>query len=123
LGERPPPEPKSPLMKVEQKGHSTIVKDTQANAEAFLMKLTHEHKTFEKQNLILDITADKTVSLKTLNQFKPLSKIHRKGKKSFVIVADGIDFTQVPDVLVVVPTVLEAHDLIEMDEIERDLGF
>ena len=110
-------------MKVEQKGHTTIIKDTQANAEAFLMKLTHEHKTFEKHNLVLDITSDETVTLKTINQFKPLSKIHRKGKKSFVIVAANIDFTEVPHVLVVVPTLLEAHDMIEMEEIERDLGF
>jgi hypothetical protein len=29
----------------------------------------------------------------------------------------------VPDEMVVVPTVLEAHDIIEMEEIERDLGF
>ena len=110
-------------MKVEQKGHTTVIKDTQGNADALLMKLTHEHKTFEKQNLILDITSDKTVTMKTIGQFKSLSKIHRKGKKSFVIVAEGIDFTAVPESLVVVPTLLEAHDMIEMEEIERDLGF
>lgn len=110
-------------MKVEHKGHTIIVKDTQENAEAFLMKLTHEHKTFEKHNLIVDITSDKNITLKTINQFKALSKAHRKGKKSFVIVAEGIDFTEVPDALVVVPTILEAHDMIEMEEIERDLGF
>lgn len=111
------------FMKVETKGHTTIIKDNQSNATAFLMKLTHEHKTFEKQNLIVDISSDATVTMKIINQFKPLSKTHRKGKKSFVIVADGIDFTEVPDVLVVVPTLLEAHDMIEMEEIERDLGF
>ena len=110
-------------MKVEEKGHTTTVKDTQGNAEAFLMKLTHEHKTFENRNLILDVSADKTLTLKTIQQFKSLSKTHRKGKKSFVIVAEGIDFTAVPESLVVVPTILEAHDMIEMEEIERDLGF
>jgi len=110
-------------MKVEERGHTTIVKDTQGNANAFLMKLTHEHKTFEKRNLILDITSDNNVTIKVISQFKPLSKIHRKGKKSFVIVVSGIDFTEVPDALVVVPTLLEAHDMIEMEEIERDLGF
>lgn len=110
-------------MKVEDKGHTTIVKDTQGDAGALLMKLTHEHKTFEKRNLIIDITSDTNVTLKTISTFKPLSKIHCKGKKSFVIVAAGIDFTEVPDVLVVVPTLLEAHDMIEMDEIGRDLGF
>ena len=55
--------------------------------------------------------------------FSDLSKTHKKLKKSFVIVADGIDFNAVPTKLIVVPSVLEAHDIIEMEEIERDLGF
>jgi hypothetical protein len=110
-------------MKVEEKGHTTIVKDTQGDSIAFLMKLTHEHRTFEKRNLILDITSDKNVTLKTISQFRDLSKIHRRGRKSFVIVSPEIDFTSVPESLVVVPTTLEAHDMIEMEEIERDLGF
>jgi hypothetical protein len=52
-----------------------------------------------------------------------LSKTHRTAKKSFVIVAEDIDFNSVPVKLVVVPSLLEAHDIIEMEEIERDLGF
>ncbi len=110
-------------MKVETKGHTTIIKDTQGDANAFQVKLAQEHKAFENSNLILDISLDKSVNIKTINQFKSLSKTHRKGKKSFVIVASGIDFTEVPGSLVVVPTLLEAHDMIEMEEIERDLGF
>ena len=110
-------------MKVENKGNITIVRDTQGDATAFLLKLTHEHKSFENRNLIVDISSDETITIKTINQFKALSKLHRQAKKSFVIVASGIDYTDVPDSLVVVPTILEAHDMIEMEEIERDLGF
>ena len=40
-----------------------------------------------------------------------------------MVVADGIDFNAVPAQLSVVPSNLEAHDIIEMEEIERDLGF
>ena len=32
-------------------------------------------------------------------------------------------YNAVPDKLTVVPSLLEAHDIIEMEEIERDLGF
>jgi anti-anti-sigma regulatory factor len=110
-------------MKVEEKGHTIIIKDTQANAEALLMKVTHEHKTFEKHNLVIDISQDKTVDAKKIGMFGALSRLHRKAKKSFVIVASGIDFNAVPVSLNVVPSVLEAHDIIEMEEIERDLGF
>ena len=110
-------------MKVEEKGHTFIVKDTQGNCNAFLMKVTHEHKSFKNHNLVLDITHDVKVSAALLSAFIPLSNEHRKAKKSFVIVASDIDFNAVPTSLTVVPSVLEAHDIIEMEEIERDLGF
>jgi hypothetical protein len=53
----------------------------------------------------------------------PLSKQHKKNKKSFIIVASDFDYNAVPTKLTVVPSVLEAHDIIDMEEIERDLGF
>lgn len=110
-------------MKVEQKGHSVIIKDTQDEVVAFLMKVTHEYKTFEKQNIILDVSHCKSISNNDIKSFLPLSKTHKKAKKSFVVVANDIDFNAVPEKLTVVPTLLEAHDIIEMEEIERDLGF
>lgn len=110
-------------MKVDHKGHTTIIKDTEGNTEAFLAKLTAQYATFKETNLVLDITHDKTVDMNAIKLFKDLSKTHKKAKKSFVIVADGIDFNALPSSLLVVPTLLEAHDMIEMEEIERDLGF
>ena len=40
-------------MKVEQKGHITIIKDTQGNFYSFLEKVTHEHNSYKNQNIIL----------------------------------------------------------------------
>lgn len=110
-------------MKVDQKGHTTIIKDTEGDTNLFLEKVTNQYNTFISSNLILDITHDKSVDLNSIQSFLDLSKKHKKQKKSFVLVADGIDFNEVPDSILVVPTVLEAHDIIEMEEIERDLGF
>ena len=109
-------------MKVETKGHTTTIKDTQGDLVAFVMKLTHEYKTFEKRNLIIDLLHHNNLKVKEINSLLPLSKTHKKAKKSFVIVADG-DYNSVSQQLVLVPTLLEAHDIIEMEEIERDLGF
>lgn len=110
-------------MKVEKKDHTVTIKDTQGDLVSFLMKVTHEYKSFEKHNIIIDISLQKNVSVKSINSFLPLSKIHKKAKKSFVIVAEEIDFNAVSDKISIVPTLLEAHDTIEMEEIERDLGF
>jgi hypothetical protein len=115
--------PNPNVMKVEQKGHTVVIKDTQGDLVSFLMKVTHEYKTFEKHNIVVDISRHKDLGLKGINTFLPLSKIHKKANKSFVIVAGDIDFNAVSDKLSVVPTLLEAHDTIEMEEIERDLGF
>jgi hypothetical protein len=110
-------------MKVDQKGHTTIIKDTQGDFASFLMKVTHQYKTFEKNNVIIDLLIYDDLSVSDVKLFLPLSKQHKKAKKSFVIVVSNFDYNAIPDSLTVVPSALEAHDIIEMEEIERDLGF
>ncbi len=110
-------------MKVEEQGHTIIVRDTKGDAAAFLEKVTNEYHSFENHNLILDISHDGNVTIPLIKSFVPLSKSHRKNKKSFVLVVPELDYNAVPASIVVVPSLLEAHDIIEMDEIERDLGF
>jgi len=110
-------------MKVEEKGHTITIKDTQGNSADFLQKVTTEYNTFKNKNLVLDLSHDAALTLNGLLGFLQLSNKHRKNKKSFVLVVSDFDFNEVPDEMIVVPTLLEAHDIIEMEEIERDLGF
>jgi hypothetical protein len=110
-------------MKVDKKGHTTCIKDTQGDLIAFLEKVTQEYKTFEKQNIIIDLQAYDFLLVKDISSFLPLSKAHKKGKKSFIILTQEMDFNAISDKLDVVRSLQEAHDMIEMDEIERDLGF
>jgi hypothetical protein len=110
-------------MKVDKIEHTIIIKDTQGDFVLFLDKLSQSNSSFETHNLIVDLSHNKSISNTELKLLLPLSKQHKKAKKSFVVVAEGIDFNAVPAKLTVVPSVLEAHDIIEMEEIERDLGF
>lgn len=110
-------------MKVTTKGHTILIKDTEGNIVAFLEKIENQYNSFKDHNLILDISHDSSVDVKSIKIFSDLVKKHKKEKKSLVLVVENIDFNKVPQSFVVVPTQLEAHDLIEMDEIERDLGF
>ena len=110
-------------MKVDQKGHTVTIRDTQGDFTSFLMKVTHEYKTFGKHNIIIDLLMHNDLSTEDVKLFMPLSKQHKKAKKSFVIVTSNFDYNAVPAKLTVVPSLLEAHDIIEMEEIERDLGF
>jgi len=110
-------------MKVEEKGHTVIIKDTHKDIKSFRDKITAEYNSYKEKNIVLDVSHDESITLKDVLGFKSLSGKHRKAKKSFVIVASDLDFNDVPDEMIVVPTVLEATDIIEMEEIERDLGF
>lgn len=110
-------------MKVDQKGHTITIKDTQGDLAAFLEKVSQTNSSFDTHNLIIDLSLHKSITISDLKLFLALSKKHKKAKKSFVIVVNDIDFNAIPSALTVVPSVLEAHDIIEMEEIERDLGF
>jgi hypothetical protein len=74
-------------------------------------------------NLVIDLLKYKNINLSKLLEFLKLSNYHRSTKHSFVIVNDAINIDDIPEEMIVVPTLEEAGDIIEMEEIERDLGF
>jgi hypothetical protein len=110
-------------MKVDQKLHATIIKDTQEDIVSFISKLENEYDQFKGNNLIIDLTQYKSITIKDILLFSNLHKNQKKVKKSFVIVISDFDFNANTKNIMVVPSILEANDMIEMDEIERDLGF
>ena len=67
-------------------------------------------------NIIIDLSD--VVFNGFLNLLKAFSKKHNH--KSFVIVSENIDYDK--DDLNIIPTIQEAFDYIEMEEIERDLN-
>ena len=57
-------------MKVEQKGHTTIIRETKGDVKAFVENISNQHSSYASQNLILDIPHDNSLSLHALNLFK-----------------------------------------------------
>ena len=110
-------------MKVEQKGHTTSIKNTQYTTAEFYEKLNREYNSYKSKNLIIDLTFDKTIKMADVKLFVEMTKNQKNEKKSLILVTDSINFNKVPVNLIVVPTISEAYDIIEMEEIERDLGF
>ena len=110
-------------MKVEQKGHITTIRNTQGTTAEFYQKLANEYNSFKSQNIIVDLSHDKDLTMDDIKLFADLIKTHAEAKKSLVLVSNSVNFNTVPKNIILVPTVLEAHDIIEMEEIERDLGF
>lgn len=89
----------------------------------FFNEFLKNNTNFKNVNLILDFSSIINIDLNKILLFSQLSETHRNNNKSFVIVCQGIEFDKIPDEIVAVPTFKEAEDIIEIEDIERDLGF
>lgn len=110
-------------MKITQKDKYIVLKPEKENIEEFVKYISENHSDFNKDNVVIDITKYSTLSLQELLLFLKISNLHRSHKKSFVMVNDSIDSEGIPEELILVPTLLEAGDIIGMEELERELGF
>ena len=90
--------------------------------QLFYDELLKNNTNFKNVNLILDFSNIINSDLNKILLFSQLSETHRNNNKSFVIVCEGIEFDKIPDEIVAVPTFKEAEDIIEIEDIERDLG-
>ena len=104
-------------------GNITIITQEKLSIQEFVKRLDNEYHKFKNDNVVINLTALKGISLEEVVEFLKVSNQHRSAKHSFVIVTDQVDFDNMPDEIIVVPTMQEAYDIIEMEEIERDLGF
>lgn len=113
-------------MKVKEKGHTLIITSNEETLSEFIEKLEQQYESsFKGANLVIDLTsASFEVSEEDIDEFESLAVRHiEEANKSFIIVIESIDFNEFDGDLIIAPTLQEAHDLIEMDEIQRDLGF
>lgn len=104
-------------------GNITIITQEKLSVQEFVKRLDNEYHRFKNDNVVINLIALKTITLTDVIEFLKVSNQHRKAKHSFVIVSDQVDFDDMPDEIIVVPSMQEAYDIIEMEEIERDLGF
>ncbi|MEY8847781.1 ribonuclease Z [Psychroserpens sp. XS_ASV72] len=104
-------------------GNVTIITQEKSSIVDLVKNLTSSYNQYKNNNVIVNLTTLNKVSLQDIVEFLQISNQHRKAKHSFVIVTDKANLDETPDEIVVVPTIQEAYDIIEMEEMERDLGF
>ena len=104
-------------------GNTTIITQEKASTLELVKKLEVLYERFKNDNLIVNLTSLNKIPSGQIVEFLQISNKHRKAKHSFVIVTDKVELDEMPDEIVVVPTLQEAYDIIEMEEMERDLGF
>lgn len=111
-------------MKITKQDTFWILEDEKEDVKDFASYLEYcIPKYYEKQHISVDLLKYKNLKLEELLLFLAISNQHRKTNHSFVIINDAISPDDLPDEMVVVPTLQEAEDVISMEAMERELGF
>ncbi|MEZ4857763.1 MAG: ribonuclease Z [Flavobacteriaceae bacterium] len=101
-----------------------VLGDDKGSYSEFVPFITEQVlKNFKDRNVVIDLLKYTHINLEELLELLPLSTKHRAAKHSLILVNTAIDPDDIPDEMMVVPTLQEAADMVEMEEIERDLGF
>ena len=106
----------------DKEGTTTIVFQEKASLNTFLENLIKAYPKLVHDHLILNLFSLNAFSSNDVLEFLDISKKHKNNGKSFVLVTDRVSYDEVPSEISLVPTIQEAKDFIEMEEIERDLG-
>jgi len=106
-----------------KEGSTTVITQEKATIVDFVKRLENDYETLKKDNIVINLFSLEKISSNQVNEFLRISNDHKENGRSFVIVTNKVSYEEVSEKITLVPTLQEAYDLIEMEEIERDLGF
>lgn len=110
-------------MKFELKDQNILVYQEEQLSSEFFAAYDLHYPEFQSYNIIFFPAKAQVLTSDFSNALFECTKAHQHHKKSFVVVSAHWISNELPEELVCVPTLQEAIDLIEMDEMQRDLGF
>ncbi len=103
-------------------GNTSIITQEKVSIIELVKKMHVLYERFKNDNIVICLNSLKPIPVSDIVEFLQISNLHRKSGQSFVIVSNMVNLNEMPDEIVVVPTLQEARDIIEMEEMERDLG-
>lgn len=109
-------------MILEEKSNYVLAKSEAATLHEVFTELT-SNETLTKHNIILELSENLNINTEEIAVFLDYSQNCKANGTSFVIIKKGIDADDFDESINIVPTLQEAEDIIEMEDIERDLGF
>lgn len=110
-------------MIIDSQENISVLTQEKVSLNTFVENFKKALPKLENNHLILNLLALTNVDANDLMEFLEYSRKHKANKKSFVLVANNVDYDLVHMDLSVAPSLKEAYDIIEIEDIERDLEF
>lgn len=106
-------------MKIHTNNQYTLVNIDEASFDEF----EEQFSGFYSNHLLLQLSENVNIIEKNISLFLKMSTSLKDKGMSFVLIKPKVDIDDFPEVLNIVPSLQEAKDILEMEAIERDLGF
>lgn len=110
-------------MKIEHKdGYTLFTTDENILQEALdtFFSSAEKHST---ENIFFEISDNLNITPKEFMLFLTIGSAKKENGTSFIVIIRSFEIDALPEEINVVPTLQEAEDILEMENIERALGF
>ncbi|MEN8857565.1 MAG: hypothetical protein ABF260_05825 [Flavobacteriaceae bacterium] len=107
------------MMTIQKNDQYTLVSVDESTFNDFENQLT----TLKTNHLVLELSDKVNTDTQKIALFLNIVSDFKTNGMSFVVIKSGINIDDFPESLNIVPTLQEAEDILEMEAIERDLGF
>ena len=114
---------KGKSMLIEKKENYKLIYSDENSFSKFYSSFLKKEKEFDKENLIVQISNEINITKEDFLLFLSIAKQKKENSTSLVIVYKDINIDDFPEDFNIVPTLVEAEDIIQMEAIERELGF
>jgi len=101
----------------------TLVTSDENTFTDFYTDFTKKQTSLETAHLIVQLSDNLNTSKEEILLFLSVAAQHKKNATSFVLIIDNVSIDDFPEDFNIVPTLEEAADIVEMEAIERELGF
>jgi hypothetical protein len=108
-------------MQTEKKSSYTLITSNENSFSEFYTAFLE--KGITKDHIIIQFSDAFNITKKNLSLFLDFARSKKENGTSFVVVTTEVDIDDFPETFNIVPTLSEAEDILEMEAIERELGF
>jgi hypothetical protein len=101
----------------------TALVSNEATFQEFYQSFSSQFESLKDRHLIVEVSENLNTSKEDISLFLNVAESQKENGMSFVVICATVDNDVFPEHFNIVPTFLEAEDILQMEAIERDLGF
>ena len=110
-------------MQIKEATNYTLISSDEDSFKEFQKSVFKKINDFDKKNLILQISEELNIDKKDFLLFLKIAEQKKENGTSFVVLNSSVMADDFDENINIVPTLQEAEDILEIETIERELGF